>query len=291
MKPRAWRALIAYDGTGFAGFQVQTKQPVRTVQGELEKAVKLLTGEHGRVTGASRTDAGVHALGQVVSFKSGARIPEERWAAALNSVLPEDIRVLSVSEVTEGFHPRFDAKRKTYRYVIIDGPGARGAVLWRRYAWLVGEPPLDVERMREAAAVLVGTHDFSSFKAAGSAVKNPVRTVTEARWEAVALGNADLLAGAVPKARQASWQADEEAGSGAGFGERAEAGGCRLLTFVISADGFLYNMVRNLVGTMVEVGRGKRSVADFRLLLEARNRKLAGPTAPAHALCLVRVEF
>lgn len=279
---RVWRATVAYDGTEFAGFQVQAKQRVRTVQGELEKALNRLTGEAVRAVGASRTDAGVHALAQVVRFATSARIPADRWAAALNSVLPEDVRVVAVTEAVEGFHPRFDSRRKVYRYVIANGPGTLGAVLWRRYAWQI-RGVLDVEAMREAAGALMGKHDFASFRAAGSSVKSTVRTVSEARWDAAPLGDGDLVPG-LPGG-MAEWGA-----AGPDALARPDEWG-RLLIFFIAADGFLYNMVRNIVGTMVEVGRGKRRALDVEALLEARDRRLAGPTAPAHALCLVRVEF
>lgn len=237
---------VAYDGTAFSGFQ---RQPgLRTVQGVLEEALARLTKEACQVKGAGRTDAGVHAEGQVVSFRTASSIPTPRLVPALNGLLPPDVAVLAAAEVPEQFHPRYDAVSKVYRYTFF-----RRAVrcpLTRFYALHVPEP-LDVERMREAAAYLVGRHDFRAFQNTGRPVKSSVRTVFSCRLE--------------------------EVGS--------------FLYFWIEADGFLYQMVRVIAGTLLEIGRGKLEPRVILAALGKGERQLLGPTAPPHGLCLVQVKY
>lgn len=244
------RCVVAYDGTGLLGFQRQTRGP--TVQGLLEEAVTSLTGETARVLGAGRTDAGVHAAGQVVSFRTISRIPVDRWPYALNSRLPEQVVVQGAEEVPPGFHPRRDATAKVYQYTIWNGRFP--SPFWCRYALHVSQP-LDVEAMQRAAAFLVGRHDFAAFRAAGS---TPVRSTVRHLME--------LSVETVPHAPE-------------------------VLRIVARADGFLYHMVRNIVGTLLLVGQGRQPPAWVAEVLAGRRREAAGPTAPPQGLCLVRVEY
>ncbi|RDV83390.1 tRNA pseudouridine(38-40) synthase TruA [Ammonifex thiophilus] len=246
MSARHVALKLAYDGTAFSGFQ---RQPgLRTVQGVLEEALARLTKEACPVKGAGRTDAGVHAEGQVVSFRTISSIPTSRLVPALNGLLPPDVAVLAAAEVPEQFHPRYDAVSKVYRYTFF-----RRAVrcpLTRFYALHVPEP-LDVERMREAAAYLVGRHDFRAFQNTGRPVTSSVRTVFSCRLE--------------------------EAGP--------------FLYLWIEADGFLYQMVRIIAGTLLEIGKGRFSSEVVKRALVEGRRELLGPTAPPHGLCLMRVRY
>jgi tRNA pseudouridine38-40 synthase len=247
---RCFKLTLSYDGTAYGGWQVQPNR--NTVQAELERALHAVTGESGRTIASGRTDAGVHALGQVVSFYSNTQLPAEVLCRALAANLPRDIVPLEVREAPPSFHAIRDALGKRYRYVIQDGP--RRDVFARAYAWYFPQR-LDVAAMQTAAAVLVGTHDFSSFEASGSERRSSVRTVTELRVER-------------------------------GGGECADR-----LVIEIEADGFLYNMVRNIVGSLVEIGRGKQPVTWLAEVLAARDRKRAGVTAPPQGLFLVRVDY
>lgn len=247
---RTIRCVVAYDGTDFLGFQRQAGGP--TVQGVLEDAIASLTGEQVRVLGAGRTDAGVHAAGQVIAFRTGSRIPVERWPYALNSRLPPSVVVQEAAEAPEGFHPRRDAVAKVYQYTIWNAPFP--CPFWSRWALHV-PPPLDVDAMARAAAVLVGRHDFAAFRAAGSTpVKSTVRHLME------------LVVERCPQEP-------------------------RCVRIVARADGFLYHMVRNIAGTLLLVGQGRRPPEWVAEVLAGRRREAAGPTAPAHGLCLVRVEY
>lgn len=166
------KLIVEYDGTNYHGFQVQNN--AHTIQAEIEKAILKLTGEKVSLTAAGRTDAGVHALGQVIAFNTRSSIPPERWKPALNSVLPADIKVREAGYTDKDFHPRFDALSKTYHYLIYRQE--KGAVFYRNYAWINTEP-LDIEEMRKAAVYIEGRHDFSSFCSSGSSVKSFERTV------------------------------------------------------------------------------------------------------------------
>jgi len=240
------KIVLEYDGTNYHGFQRQRGEV--TIQEVIEDALSRLTSEDIKVNAAGRTDAGVHAIGQVVNFKTSVRIPGDRFAPALNSMLPRDVVVVGSEEVDKAFHARFDAKSKLYRYTILNRkyPSA----LLRNHAYFYPYE-LQVERMNEACKCIVGTHDFRSFCAAGSSVKSFVRTV-----EHVGCTRQDGL-----------------------------------IVIDVQADGFLYNMVRIIAGTLIEVGRGKLSPDDVREILGARDRNLAGPTAPASGLCLIKVSY
>jgi len=242
------RMTISYDGTDYHGFQAQSHTD-RTIQGQLERALLKLTNESTTVIGSGRTDAGVHARAQVVNFMTNSRIPVERWALALNSILPDDIVVIDAKEETLDFHARHDAKRKTYRYTINNNRFPD--VLQRRYQHHV-PTPLNREWMEEALRHLIGEHDFTSFCSAKSTQRSHVRTIYEARLEATEDG---------------------------------------LIHIYVTGNGFLYNMVRIIAGTVIEVGMGKRTVEQFRQLLLTKDRRQGGITAPAKGLVLWNVDY
>jgi tRNA pseudouridine38-40 synthase len=243
---RTLKLVLEYDGFEYYGWQVQDDVP--TVQGVIEAALGKILGERVRVNGAGRTDAKVHALGQVASFRCSSDIPTPALQRALNSSLPRDVAVLDVQDVPVNFHARFSAVGKVYAYRILNRPVR--APLRLRYAWHIPQP-LDIPTVALAGAYLQGTHDFISFQTTGSEVKTTERTVTELT---------------VTRA------ADE-------------------VVISCTANGFLRHMVRSIVGTLVEVGRGTRRPDDIKRILEGRDRQLAGATAPAHGLYLVQVLY
>jgi tRNA pseudouridine38-40 synthase len=243
-----FRLVLEYDGTGFAGWQVQPG-PRRTVQGVVQAAVARVTTRRARVIGSGRTDAGVHAEGQVANVAVDTALNPDRLRLALNGVLPPDVAVLAAEVVPEGFDARRDARSKVYRYSVWNGatrsPLRAGRALCLRRA-------LDLTAVRAAAQAVVGTHDFASFQAAGSNVRTTERTLLRVEVE-------------------------------------GEPGGPVELWF--EGTGFLRHMVRNLAGTLLEVGSGRRDPGALTAMLAARDRRVAGPTAPAHALTLVRVRY
>jgi len=239
--------VVSYDGTEYNGFQSQPKG--RTIQDEIEAAIKRLTGEEVRIEGSGRTDAGVHARGQVFNFLTESPIPIGKWPVALNAWLPEDIVIRSAEEVHSGFHARHSAKRKTYRYTISTGPYPD--VFARRYQFHHYRP-LDVRAMREAWEYFRGTHDFTSFTSIHSTKKSHIRTIYDV-W--------------------------------------VEEGAEGVLHFYVTGSGFLYNMVRIMIGTTIFVGEGKRRSADIPDILAAKDRSKAGPRAMAHGLTLWQVDY
>lgn len=241
------KLVLEYDGTRYVGWQVQPNGP--SVQAEVERALEELHKAPRRVTAAGRTDAGVHALGQVVSFFEREPLPLKAYLQGMNALLPEDVAVRSATLEPEGFDARRSASGKRYRYRIENGPTR--APLSRRQAWQVFRP-LDVGAMRQAAAGLVGRHDFASFQASDCACAHAVRSLTRCDVEGEGGGRVDL---------------------------------------VVEATAFVKHMVRNLTGTLVEVGLGKRAPDSMAGLLFARDRKLAGPTAPPQGLRLEEVFY
>ena len=257
-----WKLVIAYDGTDFHGWQVQPRH--RTVQGELAAAIERVTGEQVLPQGSGRTDAGVHALGQVASCALAATIPPENFHRALNRTLPMDIRILSVERVPPTFHARHSALHKTYEYRIFRGEICPPFLARQAYAlnW-----PLDVDEMCKAASAVLGEHDFSSF-----AATDPDVTQRSATTESVA--------DCVRTLYESAWESRPAAGA---------AGD--LLVYRVRGSGFLHHMVRNLVGTFLEVGRGHTPASAIPGILAARNRSAAGATAPARGLFLVSVHY
>ncbi len=233
---------MAYDGTAYAGFQVQPNAP--TVQGELERALSQVCDEPVRITGAGRTDAGVHATGQVIDFRTASALDREAMERGVNALLSEDIAISAIEEAGEFFHSRFSATGRTYEYRIRNA-ATRDPLERHREHWLPS--PLDVHAMRKASESLIGRWDFAAFSA-GVAGERSVR--------------------------RAVWGREGD-----------------VLRFEIEADAFLRGMVRGIVGTLIWVGRGKISVDRFGEVLRSRDRSLAGPSAPARGLCLVRVAY
>ena len=240
------RTIIAYDGTDYVGWQTQPNGVA--VQEVIEKAILEVTGEQTTLQGSGRTDSGVHARAQVAHFDTEARMAADKFAIALNTHLPADIRVLYSEEVSPDFHARFSAKEKQYRYFVQTGPHAD--VFARKYA-LHAYMPLDFDLMNEAAALAVGTHDFSAFMSTGREVETAFRTLSLSRWE-----------------KQG-----------------------KFLVYTVQGNGFLYNMVRILVGTMVGMGNGRIPKDSMEKALASLSRKDAGPTAPPHGLVLWRVKY
>lgn len=240
------RLDIEYDGTAYSGWQRQKNAP--SVQETLEAAVRSATGERVALHGSGRTDAGVHALGQVAHFDTRTRIPPEQVAFALNFYLPDDIRVLRSSEVPDSFHARFGATSKTYRYVYRNH--AQRSAVFRNFC--AHEPRLlDIGAMRRAAAHLEGEHDFRSFCARAEDEKGTVRTVSS-----------------IEIRREGPY-----------------------VILDVTGNGFLHNMVRIMAGTLAQVGKGNLEADDMPAILEARDRRRAGPTAPASGLFLVGVRY
>jgi tRNA pseudouridine38-40 synthase len=253
---RFFKLTLAYDGTDFHGWQVQPGRA--TVQGLLAEAIFVLTGERLLPQGSGRTDAGVHALAQVASFAAPTRIPIASLAAALNTKLPPEIRVLRAEEVGESFHARHSAQGKTYRYRIYREPVCSPFV--RRY--VMHHPyPLDEAAMAAAAAEVIGTHDFTSFAAV-----DPDRSTR--------LAEAGAEAGNVRTITRSEWRRE----------------GAELL-YEVRGEGFLHHMVRNLVGTFLLVGKGRIAPGGVVEIIAARQRSAAGATAPASGLCLIEVEY
>ncbi|MCJ7507362.1 MAG: tRNA pseudouridine(38-40) synthase TruA [candidate division Zixibacteria bacterium] len=238
------RLEIEYDGTNFSGWQVQSKR--RTIQREIENRLEKILREKIVLIGAGRTDAGVHALGQVANFKTKSKLKIENILRGLNSLLPADIVIKNIKEVNEKFHARFSAKSRVYRYRIYSGRTA----LLRDFVWEVGYR-LNLDKMKKATRKILGRHDFSSFCVAKSSKESNICKV--------------LRADCRKKGNE--------------------------LVFEIEADRFLHSMVRALVGTIVDVGRGYFSISDFQNILLSKDRKKAGLTAPAKGLYLVKVKY
>ena len=249
------KLILAYDGTNYAGWQRQKN--AATIQEVVEKKIQVMTGEHPVLHGAGRTDAGVHALGMAANFHTGAAIPVAGFREGLNSLLPEDVRIVEAHEMFPRFHARIDAKGKVYFYNVTAGPLQLPTE--RLYSAHIRDR-LNLADMRACLSLLTGTHDFSSFEASGSRDlgykkgRGAVRTIFSA-----ALKEFDTAP--------------------------------QTLRLILSGDGFLRHMVRNIVGTLIEVGLGKLTVSMFAQVLAAKDRTMAGPTAPAKGLFLQEVIY
>ncbi len=244
---RNFKMVVEYDGSAYRGWQRQ-KNGV-SIQQVLEEAIKKITGQKVSVIGSGRTDAGVHALNQVASFRCATKLPANSIYLGVNSVLPEDIVVKEMEEVPFEFHAQRDVKSKIYVYKICNQK-LRPA-LGRNYSWFV-RFDLDLAKMRQAAKYLIGTYDFSCFCATGTDVQDRVRTIKNIGIKNAQEGNIEII---------------------------------------VEAKGFLKYMVRNIIGTLVEVGRGKREPEEMKKIIDSRDRKIAGATAPAHGLFLMEVIY
>ena len=240
------KLIIEYHGKDFNGWQ---KQPTKlNIQGEIEKAISLVTGEEIELIGSGRTDAGVHSLGQVANFKTNSNIPIEKFALAINSKLKKSIVIKSAEEAPERFHSRYAAHSKKYRYVINNSPTGTAVYRELEYQFPI---KLDIEKMRKAAKHFEGEHDFSAFKASGTSSKNSVRKIFKA--EVLEQGERVLIE--------------------------------------LTGSGFLYNMVRIISGTLLDVGIGKIEPEEIKRIIESKDRKNAGKTLPAVGLYLVEVTY
>ena len=269
---RTWKLTLAYDGSEYRGWQVQPGE--LTIQGELQAALGRVTGESPLPQGSGRTDAGVHALAQVASFALRAPIPEENLVRALNRTLPAAIRVLEARTMPDGFHARHSAVAKTYEYRVLMEDDWRGESCSPFLARYVYACPWRFEfaALQTAAKGFLGEHDFTSF-----AASDPDMTTRARLGDETDEGNGATIA-AVRTIFSSDWS------------ER-DSEGARLLVYRVRGNGFLHHMVRNLVGTMIEVGRGKLRADEIAGILEARSRTMAGPTAPARGLFLHSVEY
>ncbi len=257
--------IIEYDGTNYHGWQRQSSRDSdagdlhKTIQGTIEKALSVITKHSVKVTAAGRTDAGVHAAGQVINFKTTLNINESSWVKAINSLLPEDIAAKNAEYVMEGFNARFDAKSKVYKYIILDS--LLPSPFHRNNVWRI-KKPLNIYLMREALQYLIGHHDFSSFRASDCSAKSPYKTLNLIEIDEVSLENSPIPA--IP---------------------------VRTILFTFEARSFLQHMVRNIVGTLAEVGRGKITPHDIYDIMEKRDRRYAGPIAPPQGLYLSEVRY
>ena len=245
-KVKNFKITIEYDGGRYCGWQRQTHDP--TIQEEIEKALKTITGQKISVIGSGRTDAGVHAHAQVANFKCDTKLNTQDFSGAINSLTPDDIVITGCEEVDDTFHARYSVKSKTYIYKLLNH--SNPAALYRQYAWHIRQE-LNLEAMRTAITHLIGSHDFKAFEGVGSPRSHTTRCVL-------------------------------------GASLRKEA---QYLVFEIEADGFLRFMVRNIVGTLVEVGLEKLTPDDFKGILASKDRSQAGPTAPAQGLFLKEVRY
>jgi tRNA pseudouridine38-40 synthase len=294
---KTFRLTVAYDGTNYSGWQAQMKHP--SVQVTLEDAIKQITGKKVRVMSSGRTDAGVHALGQAVRLRVETRLEPDELLRALNAVLPPDIAVREVRLAPDTFHPLRHVLTKRYRYWIHNGPVRD--VLLRPYCWHYNKGLLDVEAMHRAAQALLGKHDFASFETSGSKRKTSVRTIYDISVRRMNTketgqgGEQESASRIVPGPGMA-----KENGTGQGraggecdfLGDFISASALKdWISIEVEADGFLYNMVRSIVGTLMEIGRGERPERWMTEVLEHKNRRRAGPNAPPQGLFLVRVRY
>lgn len=240
------KLTIEYDGKEYKGWQKQPKH--LNIQGEIENAIKSITGEEVELIGSGRTDAGVHAFGQVANFKIESDFPIDKIATAINSQLKKSIRVLKAEEVPLEFHSRYHCHQKTYAYIIDNSE--QGTAIYRNTTHHISKP-LNIENMQKAANYLVGEHDFSSFKSSGTSSKSSVRTIYQAQV----------------------------------LKEQTR------VVIMLTGNGFLYNMVRIIAGTLVEVGMGDRLPEEMKDIIEAKDRQKAGKTLPARGLFLMNVNY
>ncbi len=288
---RTLRMTLAYDGTNYCGWQLQPNGV--SLQQIVEHALSQFTREPVRVTASGRTDAGVHAIGQVISFETSSTAPCHGFLHGLPVHLPDDVVVRAVEEAPPGFNARYDAKRKWYRYVIHNSPTRlpflRTSALWQR-------SHLNDQAMHEAARVLLGTHDFRCFETQWPNRSSSIRTVFRSSVSRAAgwpvWGEESRDEGRETRVRgDGVIDGEQSTGADSGLALDSRPSSLDFICFDIEADGFLYNMVRAIVGTLIHVGRGRWSADDMRRILETGDRSAAGETAPAHGLCLMRVDY
>ena len=253
---RQIRLSLQYDGTDYSGWQIQKNGT--TIQGLLEDAIFSVTDVRSRVTGAGRTDAGVHALEQIAIFETASTLSPDVLLQALNANLPRDIRVTDSEECPENFHPRYRAKSKRYSYII---SSKVGSLFLNRYSWQLGFQ-LNIKAMREASEYLIGKHDFSSFQASGCSAKHPVRELT------------GITISDLPSIEFITFRIDAP-----------------IIKISIEGSAFLRHMVRNIVGTLVNIGKGKYPPEKIKEILGSKDRRNAGPTAPACGLFLGKITY
>lgn len=298
-----WKVVLSYDGTDFHGWQVQPGWP--TIQGTLAGAIASVTGEQVLPQGSGRTDAGVHAWGQVASFSLRAAIPADNLLRALNRILPAAIRILSAEQAAEDFHARHSAVGKVYQYRIFRGGNC--SPFMARYV-SVCRWPLDLEAMQSAAEMIFGEHDFTSFAAsdADRSARIAGKDTGSADAEdnsAVAENSTTPACSNIRRIETSKWSRESVLplpgtlgtaliGPPAdSTGDATTSDGGEILTYTVCGNGFLHHMVRNLVGTFIEVGRGRVAAAEMSRILKSRDRALAGPTAAANGLCLMKVLY
>jgi tRNA pseudouridine38-40 synthase len=293
-----WKLVLSYDGTDFHGWQVQPGKP--TIQGSLADAIAAVTGEQVLPQGSGRTDAGVHAQAQVASFSLGVNIPAKNLHRALNRILPPAIRVLSAEHAADNFHARHSAVGKVYQYRIYRG-GICSPFMARYVS--ICKWPLDLEAMQSAGQMILGEHDFTSF--AASDPDRAERLADEMRDNSqLALEKCSSTArGNIRRIEMSQWSRESALPLPGALGmiavgprpdssdEARTSTPGEILIYTVCGDGFLHHMVRNLVGTFVEVGRGRMSPAEIPGILESRDRAMAGPTAAANGLSLMKVLY
>jgi tRNA pseudouridine38-40 synthase len=261
---------IEYEGTNYCGWQIQKSHHVttspsqkpRSIQETIERTLQRILQEKVRLIASGRTDAGVHALAQVANFKTNSKIPSDKLQVALNGLLPDDITIRQIREKDLNFHSRFAAKSKIYRYTILNR--SYPSAILRNFVYFYPYP-LDIRLMRQEAYCLLGKHNFAAFCASASNVKNTIRTIKKISIKKIPF----KLNNPVTE----------------------ESKNAFLIIIDIEADGFLYNMVRNIVGTLIEIGRGRFPPDSLKKILASGNRKLAGQTVPACGLCLLKVKY
>lgn len=255
------KITLEYDGSGYYGWQVQTREH-NTLQATLEKTLRSILKEKIHLIGSGRTDSGVHALAQAANFQTRSAIPADKLRLALNALLPHDIVATSVERVPDTFHAIRSAKSKVYRYLILNRAFSSALLNGKVYFYKL---PLDVRLMRQASRALVGRHDFRSFCATGAKVKTTVRNVKRIEIKRLSYNPLCLSTGVKKESP--------------------------LIAIDIESEGFLYNMVRNICGTLVEAGRGRLSAADIKRILAAKDRRMSGPTLPAAGLFLLGINY
>jgi tRNA pseudouridine38-40 synthase len=254
------KLTIEYDGTNYSGWQIQ-KRHGDTIQKAIQDCIKKVSRERIKLLSSGRTDAGVHALAHVANFNTKSRIESNIWKKALNALLPRDIRIINSEEVAPHFHSRYDAKSKVYSYIILNQESL--SVFLRNYVYHI-PVPLNLEAMKRASKKLLGKHDLSSFRASSCSAKRPVREIIDIKIN-------ERRTAVVP------WLPFSPKGN--------------LITITIEANAFLHHMARNIVGTLIEIGRGRFKTERMDEILKARDRTKAGPTAPPQGLFLVRVKY